>query len=208
MSEMWVKGDLPARLLKGQKSTSKTNVMVPHPTCTGCDEGAVSCCRAVPSAEQTLCQAHRFAHRVQILDPACRAWDSYPGPARWDCPGTDKLRLNIFPGLSPNLQWLSGAFLCIQVPTGAQRPQYTETRGCRGRYRQETGHKVPGRQGESRWTGVAQIVHLLATPDFTLVNSPNSSPPSLCSIPCLHVHTDTPPQRLCHARHQPHLTSF
>lgn len=127
--------------------------MVPHPTCTGRDEGAVSCCRAVPSAEQTLCQAHRFAHRVQILDPACRAWDSYPGPARWDCPGTDKLRLNIFPGLSPNLQWLSGAFLCVQVPTGAQRPQYTETRGC---YTQRT-LQTRDRTQSARQTGRVQM---------------------------------------------------
>lgn len=43
----------------------------------------------------------------------------------------------------------------------------------------QTGHKdkMPGRQDKSRWTGVAQIVHLSAVLDFTLVNSPNSSCP-------------------------------
>lgn len=152
------------------------------------------------------------------------------------------------------------------------------TQGCYTQRTSQTGDedKMPGRWGESRWTGIAWIVHLLAMLDFTLVNSANSSspyglfrpnarraakgkaglsarlsntgslllrritslvcppmphgasppllhmgkthsagacgklasPPSPCSIPCLHVHTDIPPQRLYHTRHQPHLTSF
>lgn len=113
---------------------------------------------------------------TQPAEPGIRT----QGLLGWDHPGTHKLRLNPFPGPSPMSQW------CVSVCVGTYRcPQTSIQRNTRrvathrGHYRQETGHKdkMPGRRGKSRLMGVAQIVHLYATLDFTLVNSPNSSSP-------------------------------
>lgn len=63
--------------------------------------------------EQSLCQAPALhtgsKSRTQPADLGIRTQDLLG----WDRPGTDKLRLNPFPGLSPRLLWLNGAFLCV-----------------------------------------------------------------------------------------------
>lgn len=47
------------------------------------------------------------------------------------------------------------------------------TQGCYTQRTLQTGDedKMPGRRGESRWTGIARVVHLLAMLDFTLLTA-------------------------------------
>lgn len=132
------------------------HMMISHPSHMGANGGAMPCCRAASSTEQS-------SARLTALHTGSKSWTQPAEPGictqgllGWDCPGTDKLRLNPFPGLSPSLLRLNGVF---SVCVGTYRcPKTSIHRNTHGGYTQSTLRTGDGTQRQdARQTGQVQM---------------------------------------------------